>query len=167
MRLIVGLGNPGERYKNTRHNVGFMLVDALASTKNASWSFEKKFHADIAKTGNTIFVKPQTFMNNSGESVSKITAYYNIDLKDITVIHDDVDLALGESKKQFGVGAAGHKGVQSILDHLGSKELCRIRIGVGRPQDSRVEVEDWVLSAFDDEDVDSIYEMFEEDGLGI
>jgi peptidyl-tRNA hydrolase, PTH1 family len=150
MKLIVGLGNPGEKYKNTRHNMGFMKVDDMMADlqDRSQWSFEKKFNAEMVKVKDTIFAKPQTFMNNSGDSVSKLVNFYNINLQDLLVVHDDVDLELGKVKEQFGVGSAGHKGVQSIIDALGSQDFWRMRVGIGRPADNKMDLEDWVLGDF-------------------
>lgn len=149
MKLIVGLGNPGEKYKDTRHNIGFIFVDKLSDENDVAWKFEKKFNAEIARFDDTLLAKPQTFMNNSGESVSKIMNFYDIELEDLLVVHDDIDLEHGNIKVEKGRGSAGHKGVQSIIDHLGTNEFERMRIGVGRPDNPNIETEDWVLMNFD------------------
>ncbi len=154
MKLIVGLGNPGEKYKNTRHNIGFILLDKLAEENNASWKFDKKFNAEISKFGDYLLVKPQTFMNKSGEAVSKIVNFYDIALEDILLIHDEIDLEHGVIKVEKGRGSAGHKGVQNVIDHLATKDFERMRIGVGKPDNPNIEVEDWVLMNFDHSDID-------------
>lgn len=167
MKIIVGLGNPGKKYKGTRHNKGFEYVDKIATENMLKWKFNKKFNAEIAEfsvdglgdgvviDGNAIdlddgekviLAKPQTFMNKSGDSVSKILNFYNVDLVDLLVIHDDVDFSPGLVNLQFDKSAAGHKGVQDIIDKIGSQEFWRLRIGVGRPPEgSNISTEDWVL----------------------
>lgn len=156
MKLIVGLGNPGKKYAKTRHNVGFILLDKYVEENDLVWKFEKKFNAEVAKDGETMHVKPQTFVNKSGESVAKLVEYFNLDLKNLVIVHDDVDLELGTVKKQFGRGSAGHKGVQNIMDMLGSGDFWRLRVGVGRPDDPREDTDDWVLMNFDVKELDSI-----------
>ncbi|OGF27735.1 aminoacyl-tRNA hydrolase [Candidatus Falkowbacteria bacterium RIFOXYC2_FULL_47_12] len=152
MKFIIGLGNPGEKYKNTRHNTGFVVLDALAGALNAeAFRFEKKFNADVAqaqwRNEKILLVKPQTFMNNSGLAVRAILnfhallpkrlgliAHRNADLAAVlTVIHDDVDFALGTFKLQQNRSAGGHKGVQSIITHLKTQNFTRARIGIATP----------------------------------
>lgn len=155
MKLIVGLGNPGEKYRKVRHNTGFMVLDAVAS---ADFVEAGKFNALVAKVGETLFVKPQTFMNNSGECVSKLVNFYNISLEDVIVIHDDVDIPLGEVKYQKGRGSAGHKGVESIFTSLGTPDFWRFRVGIGRPL-QEVLIEDWVLMPFTAEELQKLEEV--------
>lgn len=149
MKLIVGLGNPGEQYENTRHNVGFYLLDKYTQEKGLNFKFEKKFNAEIAKDGDNYFMKPQTFMNKSGDSVSKFINYYELDLNDLTVIHDDVDVEVGDIKRHKARGSAGHKGVQDIINKLGSNGFNRLRVGVGKPDNPNIETDDWVLMKYD------------------
>jgi len=141
MKVIAGLGNPGEQYKNTRHNVGWLALDNLLG--DVRWSENKRFNALIYEDGEFLFVKPLTFMNNSGQAVQKILSYYKllpktlglINKKDIdlngtlTVIHDDLDLDFGTYKIATESGSAGHRGVQSIIDHLKTKKFTRLRLG--------------------------------------
>lgn len=149
MKIIVGLGNPGEQYKANRHNVGFMLVDRLAEK-----GWESKFDAEVSRLGETLIVKPQTFMNKSGEVVAKIANFYKIDLSGLFVVHDDLDIRLGDYKIQFGVGPKVHYGVNSIEGSLGSMEFWRVRVGVDNRQrvsgsaGQRVSGEEYVLSDF-------------------
>lgn len=156
--LIVGLGNPGNEYKNTRHNVGFMAIDALAPD-GAVWKKEK--NALTARTEidgfKIIFAKPQTFMNNSGEAVAPLMAFYKIPLENVVVIHDDMDLKLGSLREKTGGGSAGHNGIKSIDNAIG-KEYRRIRIGIGHPRDfeSPIDPADWVLGKFDSEQLKQI-----------
>ncbi|MDO4423279.1 MAG: aminoacyl-tRNA hydrolase [Pseudomonadota bacterium] len=145
--LVVGLGNPGAQYVNTRHNVGFMAVDALAG-ENASWKSEKNaLTARVDINGNrVIFVKPQTFMNNSGVAVAALMTFYKIPLENIVVVHDDMDVPVGDCREKIGGGSAGHNGIRSIDAHIG-REYRRIRIGIGHPRDFDLPMDpaDWVL----------------------
>lgn len=138
MKLIVGLGNPGSKYEKTRHNLGFMVIDFLIENE--------QFDSKKVK-----LIKPQTFMNNSGQAVKEITDYYKIDVKDIVVIHDDIDLPLGEIKIQQDRNSAGHKGVQSIIDALGTKDFIRVRIGI-RPEELTLDTEKFVIQKFTPEE---------------
>ena len=132
MKLIVGLGNPGKEYEKTRHNVGFMLVSELCG---GEFSTNKKLKSLIKKNENVCFIQPQTYMNNSGEAASKAAAYYNVDIEDILVIHDDLDITLGKYKFEKSRGPKIHNGVNSINQQLGSEDYFRLRVGV----DSRTE----------------------------
>ncbi len=127
MTLIVGLGNPGEQYEHTRHNVGWWAVDVVAEDGDAAWKKDKAANAEIAKHRDLILAKPQTFMNNSGSTVRELKKRTEGML---LVIHDDIDLPLGTIRVSSGASAGGHNGVQSIIDHLGTKDFWRIRIGV-------------------------------------
>jgi len=153
MRLIVGLGNPGKRYEKTRHNVGFMIVDELARkwTKGkVIWEENKKFNAEIYRPGEVLLIKPLTFMNASGSAVSKLAQFYKVAPEDIWVIHDDVDLPLGTIKIRLGGAAAGHHGVESIIEKLGTDQFLRIRLGIGHPgRGADSQVESYVLREFD------------------
>lgn len=162
MKLVVGLGNPGEKYSKNRHNAGFIIVDELASKNSLLWENSTKFNAEICVSKDFILVKPQTFMNKSGEAVSKILSFYKIDNKDLLVIHDDVDLQFGEIKKQFGASSAGHKGVESIIDHIGSQNFWRVRAGIGRSEDKNIPTEDWVLQNFTDDQLEKIKNLSSE-----
>lgn len=143
MKLIVGLGNPDTKYQNTRHNVGFMAVDTLADQAGLDWRLDKQFNAYIAKGADYFLVKPATYMNNSGQAVRKIMAYYHLlpdkqtndaDLTaQLTVIHDDLDIALGKHKIAINGSAAGHNGVQSIINHLNTARFIRLRLGIASP----------------------------------
>ncbi|SRR6056297_2235527 len=146
MKIIIGLGNPGEKYKQTRHNAGFLFLEDWAEEENLNWSQNKKFASLMAKKERIFLVKPLTYMNNSGWAVKNILSYYkllpkkifgynkNSDLSEVlTVVHDDLDIPLGEYKISINSGSAGHKGVQSIIDHLKTKNFKRIRIGASSP----------------------------------
>lgn len=144
MKLIVGLGNPGDKYENTRHNLGFMVVDKLLKDLTPSphsvWSSNDKVKSQIAivewkpKIGEgekLILAKPQTFMNNSGQAVNSLASYYKVDPEDIWVAYDELDLPVGSMKIRFGGAAAGHHGVESILEHLKTDKFWRFRLGIG------------------------------------
>ncbi len=147
MKIIVGLGNPDKKYEGTRHNAGFMAIDRLAQEQNLAWHFDKNFNAQIAKGFDAYLVKPLSYMNASGEVVQKIMAYYhllpqdhkgkvagNANLADsLVVIHDDLDIALGSYKLSTGGSAAGHNGIKSIIESLGTPNFTRLRLGVATP----------------------------------
>ncbi|NQU83108.1 MAG: aminoacyl-tRNA hydrolase [Parcubacteria group bacterium] len=147
MKLIVGLGNPGKKYEKTRHNVGFLVLDAMTS----GFKFEKKFNAEVVETGagknKIIFAKPQTFMNNSGETVLALKKYYKIKLEDIIVVHDELDLEFGKIRASIGSRSAGHNGAQSIIDFLDTKNFTRVRVGIG-PCPEKIPAEKFVLQKF-------------------
>ncbi len=141
MKLIIGLGNPGEKYKKTRHNAGFMFVDKLAQNPEIApvneslvFNLNKKLKSRIADTvkrgEKIILVKPETFMNVSGNAVSGVLSYYKAQINDVVVVYDDIDLPLGEARFKNSGSSAGHKGVQNIIDQLGTNEFARIRIGI-------------------------------------
>jgi peptidyl-tRNA hydrolase, PTH1 family len=159
VKLVVGLGNPGEQYARSRHNTGFMVVDYLVKGKILSPSIDKKSDSIIYKMGEeAVFQKPQTFMNLSGRSVAALANFYKIETTNILVVHDEVDLPFGEIKHQFDRGPAGHNGVISVIQSLGSQEFHRLRVGIGRPENSSFEVHDWVLQDFkeDEDDVEKL-----------
>lgn len=135
MKLIIGLGNPGKKYENTRHNVGFMVADILAKNWHCQFRLEKKFNSEIFEVnlkGQKIkILKPQTFMNDSGGAVSKIVSYYRIKPKDIIMITDDIELPLGKIRVRLSGSSGGHKGIQSIIDSLGTEQIPRVRVGIG------------------------------------
>ncbi|MBU1133209.1 aminoacyl-tRNA hydrolase, partial [Patescibacteria group bacterium] len=159
MKLIVGLGNPGEKYSKQRHNVGFMILDQFAKEENLSWEDNSKLKSKMVKLKDTVLMKPQTFMNNSGDAVYLVSHFYKISPEDITVIHDDVDLPFGEIKNQFNVGPAGHHGVEDIILKLGTKEFNRIRVGIGRPENINIPVDEYVLMNFSDNELLRILEL--------
>lgn len=151
MKLIVGLGNPGEKYKKTRHNLGSLMVDYLAA--GDEWKENKKANCLYLKKQIGLeeveLIKPLTFMNNSGKAVNYIQKKHRLKPEDILIIHDEIDLPLGEIRIQQGRGPAGHKGVQSIIDQLGTKDFIRMRIGI-RPTDQEtiIDTEKFVLEKF-------------------
>lgn len=128
MKLVVGLGNPGKEYARVRHNLGFMVLDQLIKEQ---WEENKKLKSLIIKTEDTIFAKPQTYMNNSGVAVRAIADYYKIQPEDITIVYDELDLPLGTVRVRKEGGAAGHRGVESIIEALGTDQFTRVRLGIG------------------------------------
>jgi len=148
--LIVGLGNPGDEYKKTRHNAGFLLLDALIADVVGEFSYESRFKASVSKCivgGKAVrLLKPLTYMNKSGLSVSSCANYFNIPVEEILVVHDELDLEPGVVRLKKGGGHGGHNGLRDIASHLSSKDFYRLRLGVGRPGD-RNRVADYVLNA--------------------
>ncbi len=130
-RLLVGLGNPGREYSATRHNIGFMVLDRLAASAGAAFRTDKKWQADVATDGDVCLCKPQTFMNLSGESVSSIARFHKIAPARVLVVLDDMALPLGRLRLRERGSAGGHNGLQSILDHLGTRDVPRLRVGIG------------------------------------
>jgi len=154
MHLIVGLGNIGEQYQLTRHNVGFLVIDEMTKNLTTSNINKANFQADVLKSGYNLFVKPKTYMNHSGDSVVSIKEYYKIDMEDIIVIHDDLDLPFGTVKFKVGGGHGGHNGLRSIDSHIG-KEYIRVRIGIGKPE-NKADVANYVLSNFSKEELNKL-----------
>jgi len=143
MKLLIGLGNPGKRYEKTRHNVGFMLLDHIAEKYQGSrWRTNKKFNAlttEVQIGGEKyILGKPLTYMNSSGQSVGLLMNFYKIGLEDLTIIHDEKDLPLGEYKIQKDRGHAGHNGIKSIINTVGSKNFTRVRVGVASSNEKKM-----------------------------
>lgn len=150
MKLVIGLGNPGDEYIGTRHNVGFMVVDAIAASKGIEIN-QSKFKAFVGK-GNiggedVILFKPQTYMNRSGESVSSLLSFFKLPPSDCIVVCDDLDLPPGKVRVRERGGHGGHNGLRSIIELTGSQEFVRVRIGIGRPKDPSNGA-DYVLSPF-------------------
>ncbi|WP_187647210.1 aminoacyl-tRNA hydrolase [Nitrosophilus labii] len=150
MFLIVGLGNPGPKYANNRHNIGFMVVDELIGSLMPNAINKKEFKGELYKYKNTLFLKPLTFMNLSGESVKAVKNFYKIDNDKIVVIHDDLDLSFGAIRFKRGGGNGGHNGLKSIDNCIGN-DYIRVRIGIGRPAD-KSKVTTYVLSDFREEE---------------
>ncbi len=149
--LIVGLGNPGPQYEKTRHNVGFMVADALAGRIGATFSSHKKSNSDIvqARLGRrpVVIAKPRTFMNLSGQPVAALARFFSIDAANIVVVHDELDIDFGALRLKLGGGEGGHNGLRSISQHLSTKDYLRVRVGVGRPP-GRMDPASFVLKPF-------------------
>ena len=161
--LIAGLGNPGRRYEHNRHNVGFMLVNCMAEKLGARFG-QVESRAVVAKTVyqglRTVLVKPQTFMNNSGAAISSLVRFYKVPFENLLVIYDDVDLPLGTLRiRPFG-GSAGQKGMQSIIERLGTEAFPRLRIGTSRPP-GRMDAADYVLQDFPPDEAELLAETLE------
>lgn len=160
MKLIIGLGNPYQKYENTRHNLGQkIIIDYVKTHYNASLNLKQNLTAKIYETGQgtnkTIFAISTNYMNNSGMTVQKISQFYKIPSQDIYIIHDDLDLSIGEYKIQFDRGAAGHNGIKSIIEDLNTQAFNRIRIGIGKSS-TNIPVEDYVLLPFTSEEKKTI-----------
>jgi PTH1 family peptidyl-tRNA hydrolase len=153
MILIAGLGNPGASYERTRHNVGFRVVQKLGEgAGGASWNKKERFSAELlprkAEDFDVLLMKPTTFMNDSGKAVAAVAAFYQIPAARIFVIHDELDVPFGTLRIRPGGSAAGHHGVQSVIDSLGTKDFVRFRIGIGPKRPETMPAEDFVLKRF-------------------
>lgn len=158
MKLIFGLGNPGRQYEKSKHNIGFLALDALAARLGLSFN-KTKFKSVYAEgnigTEKVVLIKPQTYMNLSGESVRPWVDFYNVTEEDVVVIYDDMDLEVGNIRLRLQGGHGGHNGMKSIINHLGTKKFNRIRVGIGRPYPKQ-DVISHVLSPFSNETVDEM-----------
>jgi len=158
--LVAGLGNPGREYERTRHNVGWLVLDELARRHGGSW--RSKFSGSLAEVrlgdARLALLKPETYMNESGRSVGAAARFFKVEPEQLFVVHDDVDLEPGRLQARDGGGLAGHNGLRSLAQHLGSQDFLRLRIGVGRPgRGDQRSVSDWVLSPFaPEEDVEAL-----------
>ena len=159
--LIVGLGNPGSKYELTRHNAGFLALDYFADEHGCTISREKwqgEYCRERLLGSSVLLVKPQTYMNKSGDSVSRFVSFYSLDPEDILVVHDDLDLEAGRIKVAAGGGAGGHNGIRSLINHLGTPDFARLKIGIGRPerneQGQGIPVDRYVLAGFSDQSLD-------------
>ncbi len=173
MKIVVGLGNPGDKYQKTRHNFGFMFLDYLVPEVNA-WKFEKKFNASVSEFQGLTLIKPQTFMNNSGLSLRSFLDYYqllpkrlglflpsHLDLSsELIVVHDELDLDFTKYKRSVNVSSAGHKGVESIIRHLKTKNFTRIRLGIKNELKSRIAGEDFVMQKFSNQELEQLPVIF-------
>ena len=162
MKLVVGLGNKGREYENTRHNMGFMLVDRYLQYKNITDKFKEKFNAMYIETTinneKVIFIKPMTYMNNSGIAVRAFVDFYKLNSEDILVISDDLDLDLGKFRLRRNGSSGGHNGLKSIISHLGTDNFKRLRIGISNDKD---DVINYVLSKFSKKELNEIDTMYD------
>lgn len=162
MKLVVGLGNKGREYENTRHNMGFMLVDRYLQYKNITDKFKEKFNAIYIETTinneKVIFIKPMTYMNNSGIAVRAFVDFYKLNSEDVLVISDDLDLDLGKFRLRRNGSSGGHNGLKSIISHLGTDNFKRLRIGISNDKD---DVINYVLSKFSKKELNEIDTMFD------
>jgi PTH1 family peptidyl-tRNA hydrolase len=161
VHLVVGLGNPGRKYELTRHNLGFMVVDRLAGAyiiRVTRERFQSLWGRGAIAGRQVILVKPQTFMNRSGQAVAALKAYFKLDVQDLLVVHDDLDLELGRMKIVHGGGAGGHQGVRSIHDALTKDRYVRLKVGIGRPRFNET-TEDYVLGNWYEDQRNQVTEM--------
>lgn len=160
MKIIAGLGNPGSEYEKTKHNVGFMFIDALAEKLGVT-DWKDKFDAKIGEarmgTEKVLLVKPQTYMNESGQAIGPLMNFYKLDAEDLIVVHDDMDIPAGTIRIRKKGSAGGHNGIKSVLAHVGDEHFARVRIGIGRPLPGWTVV-NHVLAPFVPEDVPKIDE---------
>jgi PTH1 family peptidyl-tRNA hydrolase len=147
MKLVIGLGNPGSQYEQTRHNSGFRVVDMLAD--KLGWRWERRGRAVLASgtigTEKVVLIKPLTYMNNSGEAVGELVRWYKVQPDDVLVVYDDLDLAVGKLRLRANGSAGGHNGVDSIIRHLHTNQFPRLRVGIGRPANNRMDTINYVL----------------------
>lgn len=158
MKLIVGLGNPGKEYDKTRHNIGFMVIDNYLGNVNWSNKFNALYCEKVINGEKIIFVKPLTYMNNSGNAVGEFVRYFNIDNKDILVIQDDLDLNVGVYKLKMHSSSGGHNGIKSIIASLGNQDFPRLKVGIGSVK--KDEVIDYVLGKFSKSELEVLNELF-------
>ena len=155
-RLVACLGNPGPQYRNTRHNIGFLVADELARRSVADFSFQSQWNSETAKVGGRTLMKPQTFMNLSGEAVGDFAKYYKIPSEQVLVILDDTAPPLGTIRLRKSGTAGGHNGLDSVLVHLGTEKVPRLRVGIGRPGDTALH--DHVLGMFEKDEMPAVAE---------
>ncbi|MEX0748520.1 MAG: aminoacyl-tRNA hydrolase [Candidatus Saccharimonadales bacterium] len=161
MKLIVGLGNAGNRYANTRHNAGVMALNHYTQKKQVRFEHKTKFEAELAKKQDTIFIKPLTMMNRSGLAVRKISEFYDIPVEDILIIYDELALPFGTIRSRGGGQHAGHNGIKSIINHLKSDNFARLRIGIANEFTSKQPAEEFVLQSFSKAENKLLPEIFE------
>ena len=153
MKLIVGLGNPGKNYENTKHNVGFIMIDHFAKKTENEFK-QVKFDGNYYKTQNTIYLKPLKYMNLSGEVIKKYVDYFNIEIENILIIQDDLDMEIGKYKLKENGGSGGHNGIKNIFENLKTEKIKRLKIGISN--DKTLETKDYVLSKFSEEEMQKI-----------
>jgi len=171
VKLVCGLGNPGARYAGTRHNAGFRVVEAFAAGSSPAWTsrWDARVATFVWKDEPVTIIEPQTFMNLSGTAVVRAMQQLRVRLDDLLVVHDEVDLSTGRVLVRMGGSENGHRGVGSIIDHLGTRDFARLRIGVGRPEPgSEIEMVDWVLEPFPEGETETFLAAVRKaaDGIG-
>lgn len=162
MKVIVGLGNPGPQYAETRHNIGFLLIDGLAETLGLQFrtKFQGLWTEGMVQGERLLFLKPQTFMNLSGRSVKELVHFYKIPTEDVLVVQDDMDLPLGKLRLRSQGSAGGHNGIRSILTELGTEQFWRLKLGVGRPP-KEWDPAQYVLSSFAESELPTVEDLLE------
>ena len=165
VKLIAGLGNPGTKYQNTRHNLGFIVADSFVKGEGFSWRISRDWICYYAKTNEFVIIKPSTFMNKSGEAVRSVAEFFKIDVSDILVIHDDLDLQFGKIRISFDSMSAGHKGIESVIKSLSGPDFARLRVGIGRPTpkatDGKGDPKKYVLEEFTKDEMKHLPEILE------
>jgi len=160
MKLFIGLGNPGAEYKKTRHNIGFGAIDHIVNDLGCSNSWKKKFESEYIETRQEhekiLFIKPLTYMNESGRSVRQWMDYYNIAPSEVYVLYDDMDIQFNKMKLKTGGSAGGHNGIKSLIEQLGTDQFHRIRLGIGRP--THIGMIEYVLGKFSKDDIETLQE---------
>ncbi len=159
MKLVVGLGNPGKEYRETRHNIGFMVLDNYLGKVSWKSKLESQFYMTEINNEQVIFIKPETYMNLSGIAVRKVLKYYDVKIEDILVIQDDLDMELGTYKLKKNSSSGGHNGIKSIISEIKSEEFARLKIGIGK--DERIPVDKYVLARLSTQEMEKITENFE------
>ena len=163
IKLIVGLGNPGQKYSKTRHNAGFLFLDQLAEEESVGFLYQSRFFGDVAEinkgAGKLYLLKPVTFMNRSGQSVSSMMKYYKLVPEEVLVVHDELDFDVGTLRLKSGGGHGGHNGLRDIISSIGTKDFKRLRVGIGRSESGKA-VADYVLSSFSKNDMLCVKELF-------
>lgn len=157
MKLIIGLGNPGKEYTNTRHNIGFMVLDNYLGNVNYQKKFNAEYYVENINGEKVIFIKPQTYMNLSGNAVKEFVSFYKVEFEDILVIQDDLDLPLGKYRVKINSSSGGHNGIKSIINVLHSDAFARLKIGVSNNKE--IDTKDYVLGRFSKEDLSVLEEM--------
>ena len=158
MKLVVGLGNPGKEYDKTRHNIGFMVLDDYLGNVKWSTKFNALYYESVINKEKVLFVKPLTYMNNSGNAVGEFVRYFNIDMKDILVIQDDLDLNVGDYKLKCHSSSGGHNGIKSIINSLGNQDFPRLKVGIGSVK--KDQVIDYVLGKFSKVELETLNSEF-------
>lgn len=152
MKTIIGLGNPGERFELTRHNIGYLVVESLANELDLDFAYDKLLNADICRNSQVIIVKSREFMNESGNTAKKIVRHFGVDLENLLVVHDDTEFSFGEIRVKYAGSSGGHNGIKSIDEAIGN-DYWRVRVGIGRPTHAGQELADYVLSNFNREEI--------------
>lgn len=158
MKLIIGLGNPGKEYDNTRHNIGFMVVDHYLNNAKFQTKYNALYHETNISGEKVIFIKPQTYMNLSGNSVIEFVRFYKIDIEDILVIQDDLDLDIGTYRIKTHSSSGGHNGIKSIINVLNSEDFARLKVGVSKKEN--IDTKDYVLGKFSKEELDILENLY-------
>ena len=163
MKLVVGLGNPGKEYINTRHNIGFGLLEFIAKKEGYSFRLDKKFNCEISETNingeKVLMIKPYSYMNLSGTIVSKIISFYNIDINDILIIQDDLDMEFGKIRISYDSSSGGHNGIKNITECLGSQKYTRLKIGISN--DKEMDTKDYVLGKFSKDEKERLIHIYD------